>query len=312
MLKDVFVIGCSIENHKQLSFLSELIHNLCSKDKDFLLVGHTLLPESIVSRSKGFLYLPDNPKYNTAELGGFPEQTYATDAGFSITSPTILLGATDYLGVANLKLILNGLDLAKRSGYEAVHWIDYDCTPNYAEIDSNLQLLEKNPMIYYGNSSHFSVLLDSVKEDFKKFTNDSLIQNLKSCEFSLSRFLEKELVYGHTYRKDGNLVWGYLGKYDQLSEKIKIHWSLFKNPEIDNICIFILNTSDERIDISFSHNEVWKTVSINSNTWLWEVIQNTTSPGIFEILIPNKEPVKLDLSKEDIYNKIISPVKTKL
>jgi hypothetical protein len=119
-------------------------------------------------------------------------------------------------------------------------------------------------------------------------------------------------VYGHTYRKDGNLVWGYLGKYDQLSEKIKIHWSLFKNPEIDNICIFILNTSDERIDISFSHNEVWKTVSINSNTWLWEVIQNTASPGIFEILIPNKEPVKLDLSKEDIYNKVISPVKTKL
>lgn len=312
MLKDVFVIGCSIENHKQLSFLSELIHNLCSKDKDFLLVSHTLLPESIISRSKGFLYLPDNPRYNTAELEGFPEQTYATGAGFTITSPTILLGATDYLGVANLKLILNGLDLAKRSGYEAVHWIDYDCTPNYAEIDSNLQLLEKNPMVCYGNSSHFSVLLDSVKEDFQKFTNDSLIQNLKSYEFSLSRFLESGLVYGHPYKKDGNLVWGYLGKYDQLSEKVQIHWSLFKNPAIDNICIFMVNTSGESIDVSYGHNEVWKTISINSNTWLWEVIQNTTPPGIFEILIPNKEPVKLDLSKEDIYNEIISTVKTQL
>jgi hypothetical protein len=270
------------------------------------------LPESIFSESKGFLYLPDNPKYITSDLEGFPEQTYATEAGFSITSPSILLGSIDYLGVANLKLILNGLDLAKRSGYEAVHWIDYDCTPNYAEIDNNLQLLEKNPMVYYGNCSHFSVLLDSVKEDFQNFTNFYLLKNLKSYEYSLSRFLENELVYGYPHKKDGNLVWGYLGKYDQISERVQIHWSLFKNPEIDNLCIFMLNTSPEKIDVSFAHNEVWKTVSINSNTWLWEVIQNTTSPGIFEILIPNKEPIKLDLSDKNIYQEIIYPVKTKL
>lgn len=312
MLKDVFVIGCSIENHKQLSFLSELIHNLCSKGKDFLLVSHTVLPESIISKSKGFLYNPDNPKYSTMDLDGFPEQTYSTELGFRITSPKILLGATDYLGVANLKLILNGLNLAKKFGYDAVHWIDYDCIPNYAEIDSNIQLLEKNPMIYYGNCSHFSVLLDSVKEDFESFTNASLIKNLRSCEFSVSRFLENELVYGYPYKKDGNLVWGFLGKYDQLSEKIQIHWSLFKNKEIDNICIFMLNTSEQKIEVSFAHNDVWKTISINSNTWLWEVIPNTTSPGIFEILIPNGEPVKLDLSKEDVYHKIITPVKTQL
>lgn len=312
MLKDVFVIGCSIENHKQLSFLSELIHNLSYKGKDFLLVSHTIIPETIVLKSKGLLYIQDNPKYNTSDLERFPEQTYDTGSGFKITSPWILQSAIDYSGVANLKLILNGLELARRCGYEAVHWIDYDALPNYAEIDSNIQLLEKNPMIYYGNTTHFSILLDSIKEEFQKFDNNSLLKSLKSHEYNLSMFIENELVYGLPCKKDGNLVWDYMGRYDQLSERVKIHWSLFRNEGSENLAIFMLNTSGDTIDVSFAHDGIWKTISLNANTWLWEIIKNSKSPGIFELLIPNKEPINMDLSDTQIYQKMVSQVKTQL
>ena len=158
------------------------------------MVSYNLLPESIVSKSKGFLYTQDNPRYIASDLENFPEQTYDTGQGFKITSPQILLGSIDYMGVSNLKLILNGLELARMCGYEAVHWIDYDALPNYAEIDQNIQLLEKNPMVYYGNTTHFSILLDSLKEEFYKFNDRSLLEKLKTHEYSLSRFVENELV----------------------------------------------------------------------------------------------------------------------
>ena len=48
MSKEVYLIGCHIQNTKQLFLLTRLVDVLVQNKKEFILVSHTTIPEAIV------------------------------------------------------------------------------------------------------------------------------------------------------------------------------------------------------------------------------------------------------------------------
>jgi hypothetical protein len=311
MLKDVFLIGCSIENSKQLSLLSELVQSLVENKRDFILSSHTTIPDFLVSKSKGFVYLPSNPKYSPFDLDKFPIQTYGSDGGLKISSPYILKGSIDYFGVGNFKLIASGLQLAKSLEYDAVHWIDYDALPNYDEINSNSKLLETNPLVFYGNSTHFSVLIDSVKEEIFNQPVSKILEMLKRHEYSLSRFIMNDLVYGRIHIRDEFYVYNFMGRYDQVSTKTKIHWSLFKTSDSEKIGLFALNLSPLNLDIQIQCDGIYETITVDSQTWMWRFISQDPVKKL-RIKLPDREQIVLDLEEKTTKEKYIESVKIEL
>lgn len=311
MLKEVFIIGCSIESFKQLSMLSELVQILSENGKDFIISSHTQVPDFVTSKSRGFVYAPSNPKYNPLDLKGFPKSIYDIGGGFRVISPYILKGSIEYFNAGTFRLISLGLNLAKSLNYDVVHWIDYDALPNIEETNNNTRLLETNPMVFYGNSTHFSFLLDSVKEDIFNISDSQILDLLKRNDYNLSVSILNEFVYGRVYTKDEMYVCKFMGRYDQVSEKRKIDWSLFKRAHPGDLCLFMANQTDQSLDVKIECDGRQETIGLPGFNWLWRPISDANAER-FKINLPNGIEIKLDLKDPQIYSKYIESVEVNL
>ena len=179
--KEVYLIGCHIENDTQLNMVKTLTNKLHDNNKDFIISTHTMVPQDVINKSKGFIYDSENPKYKIWDL---PNKTkYVIDVGdFSIISPYVTYGRVDYYHVGPLRQIINGINLVKTMDYDVIHWMDYDATLDFEEENKNLHRLKNYDMVFYGVGPKFSFKVDKVRNELLNMKNENFLSLLSNYD----------------------------------------------------------------------------------------------------------------------------------
>ena len=156
MSKEVYLVGCHIVNARQLELLNRLVDCLVDNKKDFILVSHTTIPESIVQKSVAFIYDKENPTFKSWDLKGSNHWNFHTEK-WRIASKYILHGASDYYHVGTLRLLLNGIKYIQSTEYDVVHWIEYDTLPDFQRALLNTGLIDEgDDFVFHGLGAFFS------------------------------------------------------------------------------------------------------------------------------------------------------------
>jgi len=297
--KEIYLIGCHIENEIQKQLLYELVEFLKKNNKKFVLTSHTTIPADIIEKSVGFIYDSDNPKYKTWNLKGFPKFIFQNE-NFNIESPYITYGASDYYHVGVIRLIINGLKYLKTLDNDIVHWIEYDSLP-VIEMDTKAnELLNENDFIFYGIGSRFSFNLSKVSDEFINMNNDEIFKNLSDNNYLAERLIGNKLISGVKktifLNEEDKFLWG---RYSQNFNNQKINFSLFEGE--DNVNIFITNISDKTVYVLIQHKNESINLEIHPNVWILREISLIKNVGDLKIsIIENNN--KIIIMDENLYD----------
>jgi hypothetical protein len=296
--KEIYVIGCHIENERQLNMVKTLTDELYLNSKDFILTSHTMIPEDIIKKSKGFIYDSENPKYKIWDLPG--KTKYVVDVGnFSIVSPYIAYGRVDYYHVGPLRQIVNAINLVRTMDYDIIHWMDYDATLDFDEEKLNVKRLTSCDMVFYGVGPKFSFKVDKVNEKILTMKNDEFLDLLSKHDYVI------EKVFGE-YLIDGNVLFievtdpVFWGKYSQNFDEIKFDWSLF---ELDgNVNLFVKNSDDKNINFNLEIDGNIINIISEPNIWFWRPIGIINGIGKLKISFSYDNDEKIIIIDENLYD----------
>jgi hypothetical protein len=184
-MKEVYLIGCHITNTKQLELLNRLVDCLHEQKKDFIIVSHTTIPESIFKKSVAFIYDKENPVFKSWDLKGSNHWNFHTEK-WRIASKYILYGASDYYHVGTLRLLLNGIKYIQSTQYDVVHWIEYDTLPDFQRALLNTGLIQEgDDFVFHGLGAFFSFNARAkIKEHFLN-ADSSMLLKLLEKKFTL-------------------------------------------------------------------------------------------------------------------------------
>jgi len=309
--KEVYLIGCHVENEQQKELLYELVEFLEKNNKKFVITSHTTIPQDIVEKSVGFIYDSNNPKYKTWNLEGYPKFIFENE-NFSITSPYVTYGASDYYHVGVIRLIINGLRYLKTLEYDTVHWIEYDSIP-VIEMDTKAnELLNENDFIFYGIGSRFSFNLSKVSDDFINMNNDEILMNLSNNNYLAEQLIGNKLINGVKktifLNEEDKFLWG---RYSQNFNNQKINFSLFEDE--NNLNIFVTNISNNIINVLIKHGNENIELEINPNVWILRQVCSIKDVGNLKILLieSNNKTTIMDenLSNVKKYESVVKSVK---
>jgi hypothetical protein len=302
--KEIYLIGCHIENNKQLSLLAELVDKLISEGKNYVITSHTMIPESIIRSSVGFVYDSVNPKYKTWELE-CPNKYTIDNGTFSITSPYITYGRKDYYHVGVLRLLLNGLNYLKNLDYDVVHWIEYDAIPDFREDSINLSRLNTYDFVFYGIGSKFSFLNKKVNKLFLDSRNKDLLNLLSLNDYVAERVITNNLIAGE------KLVIGvegkneFYGRYSHNSE-VDFDWSFYEHNGIVNIFINNSGSRKIRFEITYDQNNI--VLESHPMTWILNPVAAREKLNAVSFKADEDLIVELDLTDEDVYQRVVKSV----
>lgn len=306
--KEVYLIGCHIDNLRKISYLSELVSNLKDNNKDFVIVSHTMVPEGIVSQSIGFIYDSINPKYKNWELEN--KTKYMIDTGsFTIESPYILWGRNDYYHVGTMRLLINGINYIKNLDYDIVHWIEYDALPLFEEEKNNKVRLESYDFIFYGIGSRFSFNKNKVNSELLKFNDQEILEALKRNSYAAEILISNELVSGTKLTFDvagKNEFWG---RNSNNFDDLDFDWSIFE--QLDRVFIFFNNhKSNKKIELQIE-SQPPKYLNLEIGYWYTEFLFMKEDPKNLKILIDDKPFQNLNLKHNKIYDQVVKSVNIK-
>jgi len=306
-VKEIYLIGCHVENETQETYLRELTNELVSNNKQFVLTSHTPIPQDIIEKSYAYVYDSVNPKFNTWELDGYATFRFETDS-FKIISPYISYGAAKYYHVGVIRLFINALRYLQNSDFDIIHWIEYDSILDLTLSSKSNELLTDFDFVFYGVGSKFSFKLDKVNDDFLKMNNTQIIQELRENDFLAEKLLKNKLIDGSiknfVLNENDTNTWG---RYSQNFNTVKINWSLFENG--DTINLFLNNITNEPQFLNLSINNNSSVVELPPHVWSIRNLTNLNQIKYFKISIGDQILVDTDLSIVENYNNIIGKVK---
>jgi len=309
MSKEVYLIGCHVENEEQSNLLRRLVSHLNFFKKDYVLVSHTMLPSDIVEKSVGFIYDTSNPVFRRWDLENAPLFNFFAPS-FKISSKYILYGASPYYHVGVLRLLLNGIKYVQTLDYDVVHWIEYDMFPDLDRANENLNLIAQgNQFVFHGLGSFFS--FDSkviIQPEFLNSNNEVLLSLLKENDY-----VAEIVIMNKVFQPSAFKVFDVLkssGDYSQNFDQVPVHWSLFST--INNeLHIFLLNKQKREIKVDYSYNNFKSTRILipqmyhRSQLGFWK-LDGTSS---FKISVNDKLYFEIEASSQSVYDKLIKDTK---
>lgn len=309
MSREVYLIGCHVENEEQSNLLRRLVSHLNFFKKDYVLVSHTMLPFDIVEKSVGFIYDTSNPVFRRWDLENAPLFNFFAPS-FKISSKYILYGASPYYHVGVLRLLLNGIKYVQTLDYDVVHWIEYDMFPDLDRANENVKLITQgNQFVFHGLGSFFS--FDSkviIQPEFLNSNNDVLFSLLKENDY-----VAEIVIMNKVFQPSAFKVFDVLkssGDYSQNFDQVPVHWSLFST--INNeLHIFLLNRQKMEIKVDYSYND------FNSTRILIPQMYHRSQLGFlkldgtssFKISVNDKLYFEIEASSQSVYDKLIKDTK---
>lgn len=308
--KDVYLIGCHIENDIQLGFLNSLVESLIENGKDYILSSHTMVPQNLIEKSVGFIYDKENPKYKIWDLPN--KSKYELDMGsFIIRSSYITYGRADYYHVGPLRQLINGVNLIRTLDYDIVHWMDYDSFIDLDEESRNVERLSDYDFIFYGVGPKFSFRADRFRSDLFKMKSSELLDLLSRNEYVVEKVFSEHIIDGKKLfiPVEDPIFWG---AYSQNFNGIRFDWSLFEND--NSVNIFIKNDDPKEIQFYIKTSSGETPISAKPNHWLWQSIAGNGDIGNISIKWRYADSddintlLDLDLSFGNNYNNIVKSV----
>lgn len=309
MSREVYLIGCHVENEEQSNLLRRLVCHLNFFKKDYVLVSHTILPSDLVEKSAGFIYDTSNPIFRRWDLENAP-LFYFYAPSFHIASKYILYGASPYYHVGVLRLLLNGIKYVQTLNYDVVHWIEYDMFPDFDRANENVKLITQgNQFVFHGLGSFFS--FDSkviIQPEFLNSNNEVLLSLLKENDYVAEKVIMNKVFYPNALKVFDVLKSA--GDYSQNLNKVRVDWCLFSQNE-NELHIFLWNKSNKQIKVDYSYD------NFNSSKILTSEMYHRSQLGVFKldgtssfkISVNDKLYFEIEASSQSIYDKLIKDTK---
>jgi hypothetical protein len=309
MSKEVYLIGCHVDNEEQSNLLRRLVSHLNFFKKDYVLVSHTILPSDIVEKSVGFIYDTSNPVFYRWELEDAPNYIYS-DANFNILSKYHTFGSTPYYHVGVLRLLYHGIKYLQTLNYQIIHWIEYDTFPDFDRAEENKKLIEQgHNFIFHGLGCFFSFnSKNELKSQFSQGNNEVFLKLLKANKYVAEVVIMNDLFVCEPSKIYNSLK--HLGDYSQNWKNVPVHWSLFQKENSD-VYVFLLNEQKKEIEIDFIFNKNKINIRLLPNHYYTSFVDSFENNDNIQIQIIVEKDVYFEIKedKQSIYDKFIKDTK---
>ena len=311
MNTEIFIILYHKSTNDSLSHLRTLVHELSSRNKKFIISSHSTIPEDIIEMSESFIYDSNNIIVTNPIDYGY----WITTNNFTIVSPFLFYGSLfdKNYGLAAIKNILNAVALSFQLGYSVLHFLEYDCIPNFDCLNENAELLK---------SGSFDAVV------YKNIDNEMLgnVFTCKSINSSNTNWLKKE-YWLDFYEKNNffseksifnmfNEWYGHdkvlskpkekqpHGNVTSLNQSSSLQSVLYE--EDDDLTMFMTNqTSNEINDVTIYFTNGKINLSLHGNQWIILTLGNKENVKFVDIFVKNTVIRKWDLETEENYNKFV-------
>jgi len=312
MNNEIFIILYHKSTSESLTHLRNLVQELSSRNKKFIISSHSTIPEDIIELSESFIYDSNNIIVTNPCDYGY----WLSTSNFTIVSPFLFYGSVfdKNYGLAAIKNILNGTALSYQLGYKVLHFLEYDCLPNFDCLNENTELL---------NSGSFDAVV------YKNIDNE-MLGNVFTCKSMDSSYTNwtKEDYWLKFYEKNNffseksifnmfNEWYGYEkvlskpkenqshGNVTSLSQSSFLQSVLYEEDD-NNLTIFITNqTSNDIKDITIYFTNGKKNILLHGNQWIILTLGNKENIKFVDIFVINIVIRKWDLETEENYNKFV-------
>jgi len=291
--------------------LNKLIDRIEMQEKKFLLTSHSPISSDIIRRSAGYIYDPSNPLYETT-----PELFFYKKLGdWVLSSPYLYYGSLSHRShaLASFTNILNGLTLARQLGYSIVHFVEYDCFPNFEDLTENERLIEGShtKAIVYRDDEENSTMQGCV---FTLSANDFLetrfsLDEIKKHFSTFNEFSEVAVYHQFKTWFGGNFI---------LEKSKSIQPSHFQNEygsiliesvlaEYDGkVFLFMISeNSAGPVNIKFYSNTVSEEMEINPSVWIMSELGKKHEVDFVDIYINQKLWRRWEFASEENYFKYV-------
>jgi hypothetical protein len=307
-MEDIFMIQYHKTSYDSLKYLINLISLIKQNNKKFIITSHSTLPEDIIKESVAYIFDADNKLICQDPIYNF----YTVLQDGIINSPFLSYGAINHksYGLAAFKNTLNGFNLAKQLGYNIVHVIDYDVTPDFEDIQDNVSsLLEKDKNLiayeYTPESMHGCIYSIKFNDNVKTTWDwDYWKEKNKNCSFSIEHLLLD--TYTNWFTKEKIKIKPSLkhifGEVISIENLGIIESVLF---EFENeLKIYIKNLSKKHLE----NIEIYSTSGkqkISLLPYHYNILILKKDCTFIDIIHDEKIYRKWDISTEDNYNKFV-------
>ena len=309
--KEIFSILYHNNRKDSISHLRNLISELEQRNKRFIICSHSTITEDIISKCEGYFYDSNNYLFDSGSI-----YTYWIDLGDSVLySPYLYYGGLSHknYALASIKNMLNSISMSYQLGFDIVHSIEYDCIPNFDDLeDNNKLLIDYNSIVYKNEDSEmmghvFSVKLNNIIDLRwnEKYWLDS-IRNHNSFSEKFLFTLIKDWSSDNIFIKS---------KSNQTDSKVSsastIQTVIFE--EHDILKLFIINSSSIKIEnISLYHSNGKFNLELYPNNWKILSLGDKNSNLFLDVFLDDKPIRKWDISNDDNYSKYVRVNKIEL
>lgn len=310
-MKEIFLISYYNSSSESISSLRKLIDKISSRGKNFIISSHSSVPPDLIEKSKGYLYDPVN---HILDLD--PWMVFWIQAGnLRIHSKFLSYGSIAHksYGVAAVKNIINGLYLANNLEYDVVHSLEYDCIPNFDDLENNFQIIKENKVDCVVYKDENSEMLGNVftlrtkKESFFNLSNSDLELLFKEFNF----FSEKSLFHLCNSWSDKNRLLikdksiQPHGKITSFNNPDHIESVIFINPINNLASIYLNNSSQHPKGINLYTGKGRNRLDISPFHWAILDLGGVEELDFIDIYVNDKMVRKWDLSSAEKIEKYV-------
>lgn len=311
-MKEIFLILYFNSNDKSLIYLRDLIKNIESISKKFIICSHSSIPQDIIDKSEGYVFDKNNYIFQY-----IPTTYYfvAFDNGNTIFSPYFDWGVnsgSDY-SLAAFKNLVNGIHLCYNLGYNLIHCIEYDSNFNEYEFLENEKLIKDREFsaIFYGEDlgdlkgEYGCFFMNKINPEYFYWDEEKWLsihkQNNYKGEVTGPNFIKSLLP-------DQNILYKPSEKYigQKNLTKLQLPWfCMFQSG--NNVNLFIHNPIDEPITDIYFYTNLSSLHIENLGGENWRIIELCKSDELkfLHVYYKNKFIIKWNINSDEDYKNYV-------
>jgi hypothetical protein len=309
--REIFIILYHKSTNESLSYLRALIHELNTKNKKFIICSHSTIPEDIIDMCESYVYDSNNIIVTNPNNYSY----WLSTGNFTIVSPFLFYGSLfdKNYGLASIKNFLNGMSISFQLGYEILHFLEYDCIPNFDCLTENSNILNDGNFdaVVYKNIDN-EMLGNVFTCSSKKYLNT----NWLDIDYWLKFYEKNDFFSEKTIFNMFNEWYGVNrvlskpkenqphGNVSSLNQSSFLQSVLYE--ENNNLTMFLTNqTSNTITNITIYFTNGKKNISLHGNQWIILTLGNKENIKFVDIFVNNTVIRKWDLETEENYNKFV-------